>query len=166
MQALEQTRLLSVQGQMLLPSSSGCPATKIRPRSNKVSPECAFQRLFTRHTMSLMSFWLYSNHNAATNQAQRISNRGVGRRNLVRNAFRAGVFRRQALIAHNSFPPSLFACCIGKHALHACGSLHPLCACNSLRQQDNKTPCHSQEPLANQQAMLSLCKVIIPTVRF
>ncbi|DBB06504.1 TPA: hypothetical protein ACH3X1_012055 [Trebouxia sp. C0004] len=35
-----------------------------------------------------------SNHNATTNQAQRISNRGVGRRNLVRNAFRAGVFRR------------------------------------------------------------------------
>lgn len=35
-----------------------------------------------------------SNHNATTNQAQRISNRGLGRRNLVRNAFRAGVFRR------------------------------------------------------------------------
>ncbi|KAL3139949.1 hypothetical protein ABBQ38_004237 [Trebouxia sp. C0009 RCD-2024] len=34
------------------------------------------------------------NHNTTTNQAQRISNRGVGRRNLVRNAFRAGVFRR------------------------------------------------------------------------
>ena len=55
------------------------------------------QQLDMAKTDVTFAFWIYSNHNATTNQALRISNRGVGKRNLVRNAFRAGVFRRQVV---------------------------------------------------------------------